>query len=867
MNAEDCFESILTRSWYSTYAALSYAGLAGRFEWLSLILSDKNRVRVAVLHGEYRHYLSQIVDDEAARKALQQQYYMLQCSVTPIYYLPVEVLTKILHIALDTGELQTELMSVCRYWHKTIEGMSNIWTSLKLQACTAPERVRQSLNRAGTLPLTVEIDINKAGDMTEGVYSALAIAANNSSQWETLTITSLPQSEQGVQDVDDLLSIHLQSMDQIKHLKVMSSVSSPIPQPLLQKVATATVGSLASIEIYSSSAILNLLQPVHASVFGSLTTFKAQVPNMSRPVDLLPHFNQLEVLELTNLPLPIHDYSSLPLVRTLHQLRLKAVSIQWMGGKVFSRLESCAIITPPTQIHPLILDVSLPACTRFQISYKDISLFRKFQVPNVCALLVKSNQWSIVRGDEQVSHLFGVALATPLQPRVLHLAIPCQEKALIALLQLLPCLEELRLDLLRPSALGKRFFKALLAEPGGQVDWVQFYNLKKGKAWISTMCPCLRVLELNYQKWVRQSDNLDFLVPLFALVWSRERTSTPLRVDLHLKSSQGSWKSFDLTPQSTIAISRFDIPSLMHSDQALSVDLFEHCFTSVNHHSLEISSWEGNIYETRLFTHCFYHLQVLRIYGPGQMLNVLPCFHHLKELSLDDIHVPPFAHDIDLPLVHTLRTLSLEGSSLAWMDGRVFAQLERFEVDEYGWPESFKLKVWMPACTHIVFRQEKLSVLPLLQSYFRLPLLDMWELRYFWEDSKYDERGITALQCIQTKAFHCPIGSNHQGLVELLESKDEVAHLELKLYYPSDPQGILTRLSVINRNTEKMPCSYMKDLGLQFWSVTEDDREKFSQWCIQMMNSRRSAGHPIEKCSIWWAWVDWRKAPSLVLVL
>lgn len=201
------------------------------------------------------------------------------------------------------------------------------------------------------------------------------------------------------------------------------------------------------------------------------------------------------------------------------------------------------------------------------------------------------------------------------------------------------------------------------------------------------------------------------------------------------------------------------------------------------------------------------------------------------------------------------------------MDERVFAHLRRFEVAEDGWPESFKQEVQMPVCTHIVFRQDTLRMLPLLLSNFKLPTLDMWVLRYFWEYSKYNERGTAALQMIQTKTFYCQVGSNYQGLLELLGHKDEVEHLELKLYYPSDPQGILTKLSAINGNTRQIPCPNMKDLSLHFWSIADDQRNQISQWCILMMTNRRFTGHPIEKCCIWWTWVDWKKAPSLVLVL
>jgi len=101
-NAGDCLESITARSWYMAYRILPHANI-GELEWLSLIFSDINKVRTALLHVEYGHHRSQIMDDNAALAALEQQYFKLQCYVTPSCRLPVEVLREVFHIALEHG--------------------------------------------------------------------------------------------------------------------------------------------------------------------------------------------------------------------------------------------------------------------------------------------------------------------------------------------------------------------------------------------------------------------------------------------------------------------------------------------------------------------------------------------------------------------------------------------------------------------------------------------------------------------------------------------------------------------------------------------------------------------------------------------
>jgi hypothetical protein len=57
----------------------------------------------------------------------------------------------------------------------------------------------------------------------------------------------------------------------------------------------------------------------------------------------------------------------------------------------------------------------------------------------------------------------------------------------------------------------------------------------------------------------------------------------------------------------------------------------------------------------------------------------------------------------------------------------------------------------------------------------------------------------------------------------------------------------------------------MKALELLF-HVVEGSEQEVHQCCMQMMEKRRLAGYPIEKCSVWWHDYDWGKPAPLVLV-
>ena len=850
-----CFGTVFARSWCMADDPPAYSDLGAQVERLCLLISDQNRVRAAGLHAAYDHCRSQITHDQVALETLEQQHYNLLCYVTPTHRLPAEIMTEIFHIALDNGQLRTGLMQVCRRWCIIIEGMTSVWSSLDLVPGTTPERVQYLLSRAGTHPLAVKIDTNKATFTAAELHSSISMAGTKASQWKTLTITSCSHDKPG----QALTSMRLQPMRQLRHLDIKDPVLSPLLELLLQNVAKTAVGTLASMEVHSLPAIQYLLQPVHFSIYASLTSFIAKVSKMSHPIDLLPHLTQLEVLDLTNLYLStIHGGLLLPLAHVLRYLRLKAVSIQWMGGQVFSQLEDCTIIAPlsgPSMHH----DVHLPACTKLHFENWDISPIGQFLAPTLDHLRVKSNAWSPYKGNEQVFRLVRAGFGMTIQPRSLSLDVVCKEKVLLAVLQLLPGLVELELDLPRPSALGKYFFTALLAKPRNQgtgelrFDWRELFR-ENNTGWRCTICPSLRILELKYQRWVRPGENYDFLPPLYALIHSREKAAAPLQLQVHDKSlmtSFGSWNS-------TVARIVEDISCLEIPQHDQITDL-----------SLRTREWNNAVYDNALFVPFFYHLQILEIsvfFGGRVVLNVLPFCHELKELKLYFVNIPPLAHGADLPLVQTLQNLSLRRSTLAWMDGLVFKKLQRFDIYEPGSPGTFKQKVGMPACTHIVFEQEELKSLPVFQSNFRLPLLGTCELLSAW--GEHDERVISALKQIHAKRFKIRIMNSSSRLLELIESKDEVEQLDLVItagaLQAELAQVILSRMSATNHITMKVPCPNMRELGLWFGDISGASREGVRQSCRQMMEYRRLAGYMVGKCCIYWRYKGWDGTPEVL---
>jgi len=347
-------------------------------------------------------------------------------------------------------------------------------------------------------------------------------------------------------------------MSRLEEVKLTLELDpSPLVDRLLQNIGAMAMESLTKMETNSLYVIRFLLQTPSTYTFRSLTTFHAIVQKMDEPIDLLPHFSKLEVLEITNLLLPPYqDETPLPFVQTLRYLYLKTVSIEWMAGRVFPVLDTCTIVTPPRSF--LALDVHLPTCREFHFHHRYTTSFGRFQMPMVNLLEINSNQWSPLNGSESLVQMCMAGLGTVVQPSVLHLTMLCNGSVLISALRLLPNLRELSLKLPRPSALGRRFFTAFLAQPatmppitssGPSIYSEWFIRAEEQNEWYTALCPSLRVFKLLYQRWLRSSEQIGMVAPLLALGWTRQKTATPLQnLCVHMKANSGDWNSVELVP-------------------------------------------------------------------------------------------------------------------------------------------------------------------------------------------------------------------------------------------------------------------------------------------------------------------------------
>jgi len=866
----------------------------------------------AALQWEYRRRSARLCDDEGALQVLNEQYSNAQYFVTPIHRLPAEILMEIFRIVFDINPSPIRVVLVCRRWYRVVEAMVGLQLSLELGTWTDPEMVQRAVGGMARRLLNITVHTDQDFDFGASIsepYSALATAAENASDWRSLTVHSLPRGGQlSDRSLHTLItSMDVSPMSRLEEVKLTSELEpSPLVDRLLQKIGATTMGSLVKMETNSLHAIRFLVQTTSTYTFRSLTTFRAVVQKMDEPIDLLPHFSTLEVLEVTNLLLPSYqDDTPLPFVQNLRSLYLKTVSIEWMAGRVFPLLGVCTIATPPRPF--LALDVHLLTCREFHFHHRCTTSFGRFRMPMVSLLEINSNQWSPLQGNESLVLMCMAGLGTVVQPSVLHLTMLCNGPVLLSALRLLPNLRELSLGLPRPSALGRCFFTALLAQPaitppstsiGSNSLTPQWFNWAgKENGWYTAICPSLRVVKLWYQRWLRPSEQIGMVAPLLALSWTRQKTATPLsKLCVHMRANSGDWNSVDLVPVKPHCIIDLNIPHL----QTLKLDdedrraIFEMNLTSAALSVIEGPTSRSRYITEALFGPSFHGLRVLLVQGEGEgkiPLNVLHCFHHLEELLLQNVQVSHCHHNVDLPLCQTLKILAIRGGCVRWLDGLKFLLLTSFTVnvgDE--WHNSFPQRVDMPVCTYIHFFGWSLESLPMFRAGIVAPLLYEWDMQYVALNQKYFRNGkknaaVEALEQIHVPVLRLAIREYYQGLVAIITPRHELEELTIQisgsyraangllcaLMETTDAtlstvthDGHVTTTGICSGTETKVICSNLKELGLQFYSVPPQNREEVRQWCIQTMERRKQAGSPLRRCCIWLG-NDRYKDPWLVL--
>jgi len=617
-------------------------------------------------------------------------------------YLPMELLREIFLYSIEVNQMKSgHLASVCRYWRSVIAIMPHLWSTLRVGTRTETEQVTTWLQRAYPKKVVIDTQRDRESPSEAPAFAALQGALSSTGQWNELTISSLPPENlasglgfQSARPMNVLRALHV----------VAGCVHSPSFTHLLDLVPTEA--PLSELRLHPSFATTHFLQPHWFPVLQNLTVLIVNGRDIYEPFGLLPALTRLHTFEADRLPLPWYELSAnLPLLCTLHKLKLRASSVQWMAGREFPSLEDCAILLPRHWVAVQLHEVQLPSCSKFAYHGYPMTTFQYFHVPQIRAMELRSHDCKKQRVYQQMRYLLtmdgGISKLT-----TLHLTLQCSERAFIKVLKYLDHLQELVLSTARRSPSWKTFLESLVAKPSRD-DWPDWLLLPdshqeweqwcSSQTWHANILPQLKHLGILCPKGFSQSECLENC-PIFRLVgWTRAQLTPPLE---HLKVWEGRGTTDDIVVDyiSTGYLSKYPGTSSGIFDSMVTRGMVTQC--------LVIPSSLTSLLQFHS-TVLFRRLQDLEVNCDSFLeIPILPYLEQIKRLVIWRGIVPAYPLCIVLPLIHSLQWLKLVYTTFSWMLGRTFKALRGFQAYELQYTLEDQstyegLRVDLPACTKL----------------------------------------------------------------------------------------------------------------------------------------------------------------------
>ena len=616
------------------------------------------------------------------------------------------MLTNIFLYAVEAYQMTPyQLVAVCRRWRNVINGMSHLWSTLRLGTYTEIENIDIWLDRSGQALLTIKIDPRRDIEIRsdDKPYAGLQHALSSVDRWQNLVVASSPTPEAFGEAVDFRTA---KPFERLTSLELgQRCQDSATLTPLLDHISKTAI-LLSDISLRSPCVIASFLQPPMSLVLSMITTLVIDGKGISEPISILPLLGNLQVFEATHLPiLPYDTDTSLPFLSTLRQLKLRGVPIQWMAGREFKCLEDCAIIHALGQ-ERIQLGINMPCCKTLAYQGHPIGTLHHFHTPLAKKLVLNTHDTKrnrvqqhldLFRIDGKLSHI-----------HTLHLTLWCSEGALANALGCMELLKELILSIAYPSSSWETFLMSLAAEPSSE-DWPQWRDAESvaeweqwcaSQSWYTDLLPSLMSLCIQCPKGFSQSECLENCPVLRYLAWTRAHMTPPLE---HLKVWEGRGTSDDIM---------VNYISIGYLDKHLGVSRESDDMSIIRGMLTQEMVIEGS--STLLFdklhsTLLFRQLQLLYLECHQGEIDILLHLEQIKILTFHSAGITSYSLDIDLPLVHTLQDLTLWYSSCSWMFGRVFLALET--VDFLGYLDdalsgSNGPQVDMPACRELRWQDQ-----------------------------------------------------------------------------------------------------------------------------------------------------------------
>ena len=460
------------------------------------------------------------------------EYWCITQFITPITHLPIELLHQIFLVIIEEmSGSPLALMLVCKQWHAIV---ISIWSSLNLGRRTPIDAVTKKLERnQRLLDIVVDTDSDHSDFIfapSSGDFQAIFASIEATPRWRSFVVKSFPAQADLSEDlVNHYLQRHSNAtMSRFTTFKIKSICeTSPLLDGLIHILGTTASPALTTVEINSPN-VISFLTPAYSSIFHSIKVLSLDAPRIHDPVDLLPHLHQLETFTVSHLSfLTYPNHIELPFIHTLRHLSLRAASIQWMSGQIFHALEYCTLVFPRHQHVLHTFSTTLPNCDHLAFQGYPLNILGGVSAHKLSHLAVACSGPFNRQGSQQLVWLAGHVLGKcQLAPKSLHISIQATNEAWMSSLVFMSNLEELVIHSAQPSSLRAKVFQSLVIHP---VDTSKMCATSTAGELGAPLCPLLKRFGLNYDRWLRPSEEFDSVPVFMSIIQSRQQSKCSLQ--------------------------------------------------------------------------------------------------------------------------------------------------------------------------------------------------------------------------------------------------------------------------------------------------------------------------------------------------
>ena len=257
----------------------------------------------------------------------------------------------------------------------------------------------------------------------------------------------------------------------------------------------------------------------------------------------------------------------------------------------------------------------------------------------------------------------------------------------------------------------------------------------------------------------------------------------------------------------------------------------------------------------------FQSIKDLSLDTPGipNPVDLLPHLHQLETFTASHISFPIYQSDVNLPFIHTLRSLTLRAVSIQWMSGRTFHVLEdctlifplhHLVLHTFG--------ATLPNCKHLTFQGSPLDILNGISAH---------KLTHFSVTCSGSFVGRGSQQLVQLSRqvlggsrlaptiLHISVEATNQAWINALFLMPNLEELMIDCVGPTSLGAKVFRSLIIwpTRRGRRTPlCPSLKRLRLKYrrW-LRRSERFGLIPDLVYMIKSREPSNYTLQSLTIW----------------